>query len=144
MAAIKTTVRLDNLKKLEKNIQKNTLSQTAANKFAELLKQSIDERTSNAASGNLARSVNVKKRGRYGSGVYADYYFWYANYGRGPGRKPKEQNKITTWAGRAGWNEAELRKHIAEFGTTKRLFYETAKAKFKEAKPRIYKQIKKR
>lgn len=144
MATIKATFKLDNLKRLEINIQKNTLSETAAREFANCIKEAIQERTSKASSGNLARSVNSKKLGRYGAGVYADYYFWYANYGRMPGRKPKEQGKITEWADKAGWNEAKLRTHIAEFGTQKRLFYETGKAKFKAKKPRIYKKITKK
>ncbi|MDD3064370.1 MAG: HK97 gp10 family phage protein [Massilibacteroides sp.] len=142
---IKVTANLKNLKKLSKKIQKATLSKTAAEVFARTLRTTINQRTSGAGTGNLARSVKARKVGRYGYGVYADYYFWYANYGRRPGRPPSYKvAKIDTWAGNVGWTGKGLRDHIRDFGTRGVFFYETAKAVFRTKKPRIYKQIMKR
>ncbi len=142
---IKVTANLKNLTKLRKKIQKATLTKTASETFARDIRKEINARTSGANSGNLARSVKARKVGRYGYGVYANYYFWYANYGRAPGRPPSSRVvKIDIWANNMGMTGEQLRKHIGDFGTKGVFFYEAAKAVFKKQKPRIYKQIMKR
>lgn len=140
MTSMKVTTRLDNLKNFQKKIQVSNLSEKTASEFQRLLRREVRNRTSPAASGNLSKNIYAKKSGRYGYGVWAPYYVWYANYGRRPGNEPGETNpKIVEWARRAGVTPKYLSKSIGDFGTKKKLFYESAKARFKTKRLQIYK-----
>ena len=126
-----------------RSIQKANFTKTAAELFATNLRVAIRQRTSPAATGTLANSVKAVKRSNKKYGVKAGYYFWYANYGRRPGRKPSAKiTKLNTWANKMGFTGKGLRTKIAEEGTHKILFYETAKKLFKQKRKKIWKDIK--
>lgn len=144
MVSIKVTSN-GGLQRFTKKIQHANLSKTAAELYVECLKTAINQRVSQGSTGNLADSVKAVKRGNNKYGVVADYYFWYANYGREPGKPPgKRVAKLDAWAISMGIPPQVLREHIQDFGTSPRLFYESAKKMFKTKKPRIYKDIKKK
>lgn len=138
---VTVTAKLDNLKRIKRNITKVNLSKTLADEYARTLKTVINQRSS-SPSGNLARSVESRAVGRYGSGVYADNYFWYANYGRAPGRMPPANHpRLSSWGIRTGWDEDTLRQAIAKYGTKPTYFWEAAKQIMSVKKPRVYKKI---
>lgn len=144
MATIKATFKLDNLKRLEKNVTKVNLSETLSREFAQTLQTVILQRATVNEPGGLASSVKSKKIGRYGSGVYAADYFWYANNGRNPGKAPPTGvAKLENWAKATGWDVDTLRGNIGKHGTKKSAghFYEAAKQIFAYKKKRAYKKI---
>ena len=123
-------------------IQFGNLSKTAADLFVKELKSAIKIRTTGAGSGTLEKSIKAVKRSNQMYGVKGAYYFWYANYGRKPGKKPSARiKKIREWAANVGWTAGAMTKYIADFGTKPTLSYETAKKMFKEQKKRIIKNI---
>ena len=131
------------LKRFTRKIQKANLSKTASKLFVKKLKMAINQRVYGAGTGNLSRSVKAVKRGNKKYGVVADYYFWYANYGRSPGKPPgKSVKKIDVWAANVGWTGKGLRKNIMNFGTKPLFFYETAKKMFHADRKRIWKDLK--
>lgn len=141
MAALSITAKYKpgRLSDLRIALTKANLSEAAADLFKSCLKQSIIQRASGAGTGNLAESVDKQKRGRYGYSVKADYYFWYANYGRQPGRPPGGSvTKIDRWAENVGWTGKGLREHIREFGTRPKFFFETANVLYNSRKKQIY------
>jgi hypothetical protein len=138
---VNVTKKLDNLDRLTRNIQKAYLSKNAAEVLATRIKQTINQRSS-YPSGTLINSIKTYKVSNRNYGIKAAYYYWNANYGRGPGTPPSNKViKVDVWAKKAGMRGKTLRRHIAEFGTRKLLFHEAAKQLFKADKPRIYKEI---
>lgn len=132
--------KLYNLETFQKKIQVANLSKATSTEFARILRREIRNRVSGYSTGTLARNVKEKKVGRYGYGVYAPYYVWYANYGRRPGLAPGLRvKKIDAWAERAGIPGNYLRQSIADFGTKRKLFYESTLAIFKNKRKQIYK-----
>jgi hypothetical protein len=133
--------KLDNLLNFKKKIQVANLSEETAKEFARIMRQQVRNRTGPAASGNLAQNIVAQKQGRYGWGVYAPYYVWYVNYGRGPGGEPGATNvKIVNWSARAGLNPKTVSKAIGDYGTTGKFFYEATRAIFNSKKKQIYKR----
>jgi hypothetical protein len=133
--------KLDNLLNFKKKIQVANLSEETAKEFARIMRQQVRNRTGPAASGNLAQNIVAQKQGRYGWGVYAPYYVWYVNYGRGPGGEPGATNvKIVNWAARAGLNPKSVSQSIGDFGTKPKFFYEATRAIFNSKKKQIYKR----
>jgi hypothetical protein len=140
MLSTRVTLKLDNLKRLQK-VTKVNLSYPLAKEFAKTLSTVITQRAS-ISTGELAESVKARKVGRYGSGVYAAYYFWYANYGRRAGKSPPAGHpRLQNWAAKAGWDENTLRGNIGKYGTKPTHFFEAAKQIFAVKKKRAYKKI---
>lgn len=132
--------RLYNLENFQKKIQVANISKATATEFARILRREIKNRVSPYSTGNLAKNVKERKVGKYGYGVYAPYYIWYANYGRRPGRAPGLRvKKIDAWAENAGITGKYLRQSIADFGTKPKFFYESTLAIFKNKRKQIYK-----
>jgi hypothetical protein len=139
---IKVDVKLNNLRALQSRITKFNLSEDLANTFAKRLKTTIKQRSPNS-TGELYRSIKSRKVGRYGSGVYAAYYFWAANDGRSAGKMPPADHpRLTVWAKKQGFDENDLRVHIGKRGTEGKNYYETAMIILQKVdKPRAYRKI---
>ena len=140
---VKIQARLPTIDKMRAKATKFNISYTLAKDFATTLKKVITQR-SPSSSGNLARTINAKKVGRYGAGVYADYYFWYANDGRLPGRLPPDdisRARFEAWASANGWDSSTLSANIAKYGTKPKNYFAAAKQILAIKKKRAYKKI---
>jgi len=130
------------LKRFNKSIQEANLSKTAADIYVSCLKQAIDQRVSGHGTDTLKNSVKAVKRSNQEYGVNAAYYFWYANYGRPPGKPPgRSEYRIDAWAADAGITGNQLRGYIKNYGTQPKYFYEVSKILFEKKRKRIWKNI---